>query len=163
MFSIQDYTEAVSVSLQKHSEDVISELKQIFQLPFLPEVEKIAFRLFKEPMAFELTIMYYALDADGNERYYDEMGDKYAGGSEEVAEEIPYFQLPDTATDAFEAFRELQEDAVEKADEQVMIAWFADCYKRAGGDAFPLEASVGFHNDMKAYFLKQGAWAEDRH
>jgi hypothetical protein len=162
LFSIQDYTEAVSVSLEKHSEDVIAELKQIFQLPFLPEVDKIAFRFFKEPMAFELTIMYYALDADGKERYYEEMGDKYAGGSEEVAEEIPYFQLPDHATDSFEAFRELQEDAVEKVDEQVMIAWFSECYKRAGGEAFSLEVSIGFHDDVKAYFIKRGEWAEDR-
>ncbi|MFS0562714.1 hypothetical protein AB1K91_18465 [Terribacillus sp. 179-K 1B1 HS] len=162
MFSIQDYTETVSVCLDKHSEDVIGELKQIFQLPFLPEVETIAFRMFKEPMAFELTIMYYALDADGNERYYDEMGDKYAGGSEEVAEDIAYFQLPDDAADKFEAFRELQDDAVEKADEQVMIAWFSDCFKRAGGNAFPLEVNVGFHNDVKTYSIKRGIWAEDR-
>jgi hypothetical protein len=72
----------------------------------------------------------------------------------EVACVVPVEML---AQARFAPLQEAAEDAYELAGKHV-LDWVAACWQTAGGQAFPLEATVGFADDAERLDLRTGTW-----
>jgi glutamate/tyrosine decarboxylase-like PLP-dependent enzyme len=79
-------------------------------------------------------------------------------GSEVVLPEVACVVPAEMLAQArFAPLQEAAEDAYELAGKHV-LDWVAACWQSAGGQAFPLEATVGFADDAERLDLRTGTW-----
>lgn len=79
-------------------------------------------------------------------------------GSEAVLPEVEQVVPEDVFTQGrFAALQEAAEDAYELAGKHV-LDWVAACWQRAGGQTFPLAATLGFADDAERLDLRTGVW-----
>lgn len=161
MFTVDQYIKSIQLNLNRHSNVLVEKLKNIFAYHFSTEIHLLDYAAFIEPTRFELSIMMFSMDEEGNEVFYEEADPTVFSGSIEVLPEIEYYALADKLLDSFFDFYEQNEEELAQKEQEVFSLWFKDCWKQAGGQAFNLPTYFGLHDDDQSFDLKNNRWMDD--
>ncbi|MFP3512866.1 hypothetical protein SB775_25290 [Peribacillus sp. SIMBA_075] len=159
MFTTENYISTLKINLEKNSVNLIKNIKEILDLNYYNEIEILDFTVFIQP--FELSIMMFSMDKEANEVFYEGNDSKIFAGSHEILGEIEYFDLQDDKMDEFWEFFEQNDKIISKAEEQTILQWFVDCWKKAKGESIKLPVYFCFHDDDKSFDLINMEWISD--
>lgn len=161
MFSVDKYISSIKGNLEKQSDLLVENLKNIFAYNFSSDINSLNFSAFIEPTRFELSIRLFSMDKEANEVHYEGNDATVFAGSEEVLPEIEYHQLNDSQLDDFFDFYEQNEETLIPQEQKVFTDWFSQCWERAGGASLNLPSYFVFHDDYKSYDLNNNQWMDD--
>ncbi|MEC1526204.1 hypothetical protein P9D43_30000 [Neobacillus niacini] len=161
MFSVDNYIGSIKANLEKQSDLLVGNLKNIFEYNFSTEIDLLDFSAFIEPTRFELSIRMFSMDKEANEVFYEGNDSTVFAGSEEILPEIEYHQLNDNQLDSFFGFYEQNEGTLIPQEKKVFTDWFSLCWEKAGGAALNIPSYFVFHDDYKSYDLKTNQWIDD--
>jgi hypothetical protein len=161
MFSVDNYIGSIKSNLEKQSDLLVGNLKNIFTYNFSSDTDLLDFSAFIEPTRFELSIIMFSMDKEANEVFYEGNDTTVFAGSVEVLSEVEYHQLNDSQLDDFFAFYEQNEETLIPQEQKAFTDWFSQCWEKAGGDALDLPSYFVFHDDYKSFDLKNNQWIDD--
>jgi hypothetical protein len=161
LFTVDNYIGSIKANLEKQSDLLVGNLKNIFLYNFSSEIDLLDFSAFIEPTRFELSIRMFSMDKEANEVFYEGNDTTVFAGSEEILPEVEYYQLNDSQLDNFFEFYEQDEETLVPQEQKVFTDWFGQCWKNAGGASFNLPTYFVFHDDNKSYDLKNNQWIDD--
>lgn len=160
MFTVEDYIQSIEVNLMKQSNILLGNLKEVLKKDFSEDVHLLDFTAFVEPTRFELSMMMFLMDVDGNEVFM-EAGDTGFAGSVEVLPEVNFYMLEDKQLDAFFEFYEENEEVLVEKERHIFSAWFKSCWEKAGGREQERPSYFGLHDEYESLDLKNGDWVDD--
>ena len=105
--------------------------------------------------------MLFSMNRDANEVFADDNEPTVFAGSVNGLQDAPYYQLNNKLRDDFFDFYEQQAEQITKEEQKVFMTWFSNCWAQADGQACPLPAYFGLHDEMRSYDLMKKAIAED--
>lgn len=152
----RQFKATVRSHLDAHASDLVAVLGKLIQHPFVPEVRCVDFEVFCDGFTSGFPVRAFFLDEDNTEYFVDVGGEptypcsvppellEIDGIYPQEVEERVYAVDPDL-------------DYMTLAG-QVAVAWFAECWKQAGGLQFPLRATIGLHDDSPRFDLVRQAW-----
>lgn len=161
MFTVDQYIGSIKTNLEKHSDLLVRNLKNITSYNFSPDIDMLDFSASIEPTRFELSIMMFSMDKEGNEVFDEGNDPKVFAGSEEILPEVQYHQVDDSQLDGFFEFYEKNEETLVPQEQKVFTYWFRQCWEEAGGASLNLPSYFIFHDDYKSYDLKNHKWIDD--
>lgn len=161
MFLVDNYIGSITSNLEKQSELLVRNLKNIFACNFASDIDLLDFTAFIEPTRFELSIRMFSMDKDANEVFYEGNDKTVFSGSVEVLSAVEYHQINDSQLDAFFDFYEQNEERLILQEQKAFTDWFGQCWERAGGHALNLPSYFDFHDDYKSFDLKNNYWIDD--
>jgi len=161
MFTVDNYISFIKTNLEKQSDLLVSNLKNILAYNFSTDIDLLDFTVFVEPTRFELSIIMFSMDKDANEVFYEGNDTTVFAGSEEILPEIEYYQLNDSRFDDFLVFYEQNEETLVPQEQKVITCWFSQCWENAGGALLNLPAYFVFHDEYKSYDLKNKEWIDE--
>ena len=161
MFSVDKYIDSIKANLEKQSDLLVGNLKNIFAYNLLSNIELLEFSVFIDPTRLELSIRMFSMDKEANEVFYEGNDTTVFAGSEEILPAIEYYQLKDSQLDNFFDYYERHEATVIPQEQKVFTDWFSQCWDKAGGASFNLPSYFVFHDDYKSYDLKNNQWVDD--
>ncbi|WP_059170359.1 hypothetical protein [Bacillus sp. FJAT-27445] len=161
MFSVDSYLNSIKANLDRQTDLLVGNLKNIFTSTFSSKIDLLDFSAFIEPTRFELTIRLFSMDKEANEVFYEGDDSMVFAGSKEVLAEVEYFHLNDRRVDDFFEFYEQYEETLNPLEQKVFTDWFHQCWEKASGDVLKLPAYFVFHDDVKSYDLKTNLWIDD--
>jgi hypothetical protein len=154
MFYFSKFEQDIKSNLNDSSKLLIDKLNQISLLNFNPNIDLIDFEIFIEPTRFEIDIMMFSMDKEGNEVFDEGNQGNYFAGSQEIISEVTFY-----SDDNFPE----NDDFFEKADEierQAIIEWFIKCWEQSTCNHIRLPIYVSIHDDLKSYDLKNQIWID---
>ncbi|PLT35667.1 hypothetical protein [Bacillus sp. V5-8f] len=160
MFTIENYKNTIKNNLQSNSDKLITKLTEIHNLNFDPQVELLDFSTSIEPTRYELSIVMYSMDKEGNEVFNEDSDSKFAD-SMDVLESIVIYHEPTGQADKFLEFYEKSEEELVMAEQEMLKDWFVDCWEKASGPQFRLTSYLSFHDEYRSYDLKKGKWISE--
>ncbi len=160
MFIVDNYIQSIEANLMKHSSLLEKNLKEILQKDISKNVHLLDFTAFVEPTRFELSVMMFLMDTDGNEVFV-EKGDVGFAGSVEVFPEVSFHILEDEQLEAFFDFYEENEEVLVEKERHIFSTWFKSCWENAGGREQERPSYFGVHDDYESLDLKNGDWVDD--
>lgn len=104
MFTVENYIDSIEIHLEKQSDLVVDQLKKIFSYPFSKDIEVLDFTAFIEPTRFELSVIMFSMDKEANEVFNEGNDSTVFAGSEDVLQEVEYYQINDSQLDTFLIF-----------------------------------------------------------
>lgn len=161
MFAVDTYISSIQFNLEKQSDLLVGNLKKILSYNFCSETSLLDFSAFLEPTRFELSIMMFSMDKDGNEVFYEGNDITVFAGSVEILPDVEYHQLTDNLLNDFFDFYEENEDEIFTKEQHTFTSWFRDCWEKAGGQTLHLPSFFVFHDDYKSLNLKSDQWIDD--
>lgn len=161
MFTVDNYIGSIKTNLEKQSDLLVGNLKNIFAYNYSSDIDLLDFSAFIEPTRFELSIRMFSMDKEANEVFYEGNDTTVFSGSEEVLPEIEYHQLNASNLDYFFDFYEQNEETLVPQEQKAFTDWFSQCWGKAGGNALTLPSYFVFHDDYKSYDLKSNQWIDD--
>jgi hypothetical protein len=159
LFTPENYISTLKANLDKNSEKLIRNIGEILNLNYYKGIDLLDFSAFIQP--FDLSIMMYSMDNEANEVFYEGNDSRIFAGSQELLEDIEYFTLPDDKSDEFWEFYEQNDKIISNAEEQTIVEWFVDCWKKAEGKSIKLPVYFSFHDDIKSFDLIKNKWVTD--
>lgn len=160
MFTVENYIGSIESNLTKQTDLLVENLKEVLSNEFSEGVQLLDFNAFLEPTRFELSLMMFSMDTDGNEVFVED-GDIGFADSVEVLPEVNYYKLDDEQLDAFFDFYEENEEVLVERERHVFSAWFTSCWEKAGGNEQQLPSFFGLHDGYESFDLKNGEWVDD--
>ncbi len=161
MFSVDEYIRSIKANLEKESDSVIANMKKISTYNFSSDIDLLDFSPSIEPTRFELSIVMFSMDREGNEVFNEGNDQTVFTGSEEVLPEVEYFQLDNDQQEAFFDFYEQNEETLVPQEQQTFADWFRQCWETAGGTSLDLPSFFVFHDEGTSYDLKNKQWVDD--
>ncbi|OIJ20706.1 hypothetical protein BKP45_08670 [Anaerobacillus alkalidiazotrophicus] len=162
MFTVDQYISSIKANLEKHSDVLVANLKNIFTYNFFSEIDLLDFTAFIEPTNFEISIRMFSMDKEANEVFYEGNDTTVLAGSVDVIPDIKYYQLNDNLLDDFiDNFYEENYPAISELEQKAFIDWFSENWKKSGGNILNLPSFFVFHDDIKSYDLKSNQWVDD--
>ncbi|MFD1861957.1 hypothetical protein [Planococcus chinensis] len=161
MFTIDQYIGNIQSNLQKHSNELTSNLKRVVAYKFSPAIDLLDFTASIEPINFELSIRMFSMDQGANEVFNEENNPNLFAGSEEVLPEILYHELDNSQREAFFDFYEEHEMEIPEQEQKTFAEWFSSCWKEAGGDALELPAYLVLPEESNSYDLRKSEWIDE--
>ena len=150
------FRKAVREHLAPLDGDLVPVLGQLATHAYPPEVVALDFEVFGDAFTSRFPARAFFMDADNCEFFVDVDG----------TATYPSPVDPDLlASDG--VYPEELEDKLAAADPDLdpwalatgeFIAWFADCWVRAGGRSLPLAATIAEHDSDREYNLQSGKW-----
>lgn len=159
MFTVDHYIESIKANLEKQSDLLVRNLKNIFGYNFSSEIDLLDFTAFIEPTRFELSISMFSMDKEANEVFYEGNDKTVFAGNEEILPEVEYYQLNDSQLDDFFEFYDENEETLVPQEQRVFTEWFSQCWEEAGGVSLNLPSYFVFEDD--SYDLKNKQWIDD--
>jgi hypothetical protein len=131
-------------------------LSRLIQYPFVPEVEELAFEVFSDGFTGGFPVRVFFLDADGQEYFIVKDGSaEYPCDVDPDLLDIPHVFPAEWK----ETFTEQDEDLdTFGLATSVLIPWFAERWKAAGGCGFSRSAYISVHDHDGAFDLVQQKW-----
>lgn len=161
MFSVENYINTIKSNLEKQSDLLVGNLKNVNAFNFAPDIDLLDFSASIEPTRFEISITMFSMDKEGNEIFYEGTDNKTFAGSVELLPEIEYFQINISHLDDFNDFYEENEETLVSEEQKVFINWFNECWETAGGQGLHLPSFFVFHDYNKSFDLKNRQWIAD--
>ncbi|MBT2639797.1 hypothetical protein [Bacillus sp. ISL-39] len=161
MFTVEQYIGSIKANLEKQSGSLVRNLKNITAYNFSSDIDLLDFSASIEPTRFELSIIMFSMDKEGNEVFYEGIDPTVFAGSEEILPEVEYHQINDSQLDGFFEFYEQNEETLVPQEQEVFTDWFRQCWEEAGGTSMNLPSYFVFHDDYKSYDLKNKQWIDD--
>lgn len=161
MFTVNHYIDSIKANLEKQSDLLVRNLKNIFGYNFSSEIDLLDFTAFIEPTRFELSISMFSMDKEANEVFYEGNDKTVFAGSEEILPEVEYYQLNDSQLDDFFEFYEENEETLVPQEKKVFTEWFSQCWEEAGGASLKLPSYFVFEDEYNSYDLKDQQWIDD--
>ena len=154
MFFLQNFEYDIKNNLTKFSNTFINKLNNISQLKFNTEVDLIDFVIFIEPTRFEVDIMMFSMDKEGNQVFNERKSQDYFADSIEIISELQFY---------FDESILENEEFLEKADEivtKVIIDWFTSCREQSTCENIKLPVFVSVDDCLESYDLKKHKWIQ---
>lgn len=161
MFSVDEYIGSIKTNLEKQSDVLVENLREVLGYNFSSDVALLDFSASIEPTRFELSVTMFSMDKEANEVFSEDNDPAVFAGSAEVLPEIEYHQLNGSELDDFFDFYENNEEIVFPKEQATFTAWFSQCWKKAGGANCDLPAYFIFDDESKSYDLKNARWIDD--
>ncbi|MGE6376691.1 hypothetical protein [Peribacillus muralis] len=162
MLTVDNYIDSIKANLEKHSELLVGNLKNIITYNYFSEIDLLDFTAFIEPTNFEISISMFSMDREANEVFYEGNDSTIFAGSVDVIPDVTYYQLIDNSLDNFlDNFYEENYPAIYELEQKAFTDWFSQCWKKSGGDILNLPSFFVFHDDTKSYELKNNQWIDD--
>ena len=161
MFTVDSYISSIKSNLDKQSDLLVENLKKILAYNFSVDINLLDFSAFIEPTRFELSIMMFSMDKEGNEVFYEGTDPTVFAGSAEVLSEIEYHSLADNQFNDFFDFYEQNEDTLVQEEQGTFTNWFKECWEKADGQILDLPSYFGLHDDYNSFDLKGNQWIDD--
>ncbi|KPB05325.1 hypothetical protein [Bacillus sp. CHD6a] len=161
MFTIDNYIGSIKTNLEKQSDMLVSNLKNIVAYNFSNDIDLLDFSAFIEPTRFELSITMFSMDKEANEVFNEGADTTVFAGSEEILPEVEYHQLNESQLDEFFEFYEQNEETLVPQEQNVFTEWFSQCWAKAGGASLHLPSYFVFHDDYRSFDLKNNQWMDD--
>lgn len=140
----------VAGKLDPHTPAMTAVLRALVSQSYPPEVEELAFELFSDGFTDGFPARVFFMDASNSEVFVEEDGMLVYPGTVDP-ELLDIEQVYDSADE--EAF--LDRDGADAIEDELwdiaaeaFVDWFTRCWEAAGGDAFPLRASIMSHDDL---------------
>ena len=147
--TVRDHLDALSPVL-------VDVLAALIRQPLPAEVRCVDFEVFCDGFTSGFPVRAFFLDEDGAEVVAPDGGDAK-----------PPWTVPHGLLAIERIYPEEAERWVETVDPELdhgtlagdaALAWFADCWRRAGGQEFARDATIGLHEDARRYDLVRQAW-----
>ncbi|WP_375088445.1 hypothetical protein ACDZ29_19895 [Peribacillus sp. RS7] len=162
MLTVDNYIDSIKANLEKHSDLLVGNLKNIITYNYFSEIDLLDFTAFIEPTNFEISIRMFSMDREANEVFYEGNDTTVFAGSVDVISDVTYYQLIDNSLDDFlDNFYEENYPAIYELEQKAFTDWFGQCWKKSGGDILSLPSFFVFHDDTKSYELKNNQWIDD--
>lgn len=161
MFTIESYSASIQANLEKNKAALVEQLQKVLSYQFDPAVDLLDYTAFIEPTRFELSIRMFSIDKDANEVFGDNVSLINFAGSAELVSDVSYFHLQEEQSDNFDDFYEQNDEELANKEQQIFTEWFAQCWEKAGGNAFNLPSYFGFHDETNSYDLQNARFVED--
>ncbi|MED0665099.1 hypothetical protein P4T04_02040 [Bacillus badius] len=159
LFTIEKYSHTVKGSLQRSSEELIQQIRKTLDFNYYDQIDLLDYTAFIQP--YEISIVMYSMDRNANEVFYQGSESNIFAGSYDLIEDVEYFNLLDDQEGEFWAFYEQHEEEISKIETQIMVDWFKDCWKRAGGERVKLQSYFSFHDYDHCFDLQNNQWITD--
>ena len=137
---------------------LVDALKSLIAHQYPPEVFSLSFTVFSDSFTSQFHARAFFMDCDNCEHFV------YVDGKAEYPSPIDPKILdvggvyPEELEEQFDETNP-DSDAWSLATSE-FIAWFHACWCKAGGEKFPLSATIGEHDSDKEFNLKTGVWQE---
>lgn len=161
MFTVDHYIGSIKTNLEKQSNLLVGNLKNVFAYKFFSEIDLLDFSAFIEPTRFELSIQMFSMDKNANEVFNEGSDTTVFAGSKEILPEIEYHQLNDDQLEGFFEFYEQNEETLVPQEQKVFTDWFIQCWEEAGGASLDLPSYFVYDDDYKSYDLRNKQWIND--
>ncbi|MBP0724076.1 hypothetical protein J5Y03_02625 [Bacillus sp. RG28] len=161
MFSADKYISTIKSNLEKQSDIIIRNLKNIFTCNFSSEIDLLDFSAFIEPTRLELSIRMFSMDKEANEVFYEGDDTTVFAGSVEILNEVKYSQVNESHLDEFFDFYEQNYETLISEERKAFTEWFSQCWKNACGDELNIPSYFVFHDDYRSFDLKNNKWIDD--
>ncbi|PKO66978.1 MAG: hypothetical protein CVU22_13650 [Betaproteobacteria bacterium HGW-Betaproteobacteria-16] len=151
----QKFRTTVRSHLDALSEQLVPVLKRLIAHRYPKEVFALCFEIFPDSFTSQFPIRAFFMDRENCEHF------EYVDGIAEYPSPVDPELLaidavyPEDLEVAFEEDGGL--DLWRLASEEAAV-WLYDCWKKAGGSSFALEATVADHNSSVELNLKSGKW-----
>ncbi|MDQ0229022.1 hypothetical protein [Metabacillus malikii] len=159
MLTTQTYIQDVKQNLQKASEKLIQQIRHSVNFQYDERVKVLDYTAFTQ--VNELSIMMYSMDRSANEVFYQGEEKHLFAGSYEVLEDISFYPVSDEELDIFWEFYGQNDEELSRMETEVIVAWFIDCWKQAGGQNAKVHSYFSFHDVDKCYDLHDDKWITD--
>ncbi|WP_099192357.1 hypothetical protein [Tepidibacter mesophilus] len=154
MFSFSKFEKDIKSNLNNSSEVLINNLNQIMPINFNTNIDLIDFEIFIEPTQFEIDIMMFSMDKEGNEVFNEKNEENCFAGSKKIVSEVKFY-YDDSVLEVEEFFEKADE-----IEEKVIIEWFVSCWEQSTCKNIKLPIFVGIHDCLKSYDLKNNEWID---
>jgi hypothetical protein len=122
-------------------------------LNYNPEIKILKFELFIEPTRFEIEIMMFSMDKEGNEIFNKKKEQrKYFSGSIKIGKKAYYLKRFES-----EKEEEIYNENYNEVEKDI-IAWFIDCWNKSNCKKVKLPCYIGIHDDSNLFDLKNLKW-----
>lgn len=155
-------TDKFRAEVKRHLTDIdsrlVGALGALIAHQYPPEVFSLSFEVFSDSFTSQFPARAFFMDRDNCEHFV------YVNGKAEYPSPIDPEILeldgiyPEELEEQFEEANP-DHDAWSLATSE-FIAWFYECWRKAGGERFPLSATIGEHDSDKEFNLKTGVWQE---
>ncbi|SES46312.1 hypothetical protein SAMN05518872_1263 [Psychrobacillus sp. OK032] len=159
LFTIEKYISSLKENLEKNSDKLIRNIREILGFKYYNEIDLLDFSVFIQP--FDLSIMMFSMDREANEVFYEGNDSSIFAGSHELLGDMQYYELPNDKSDEFWEFHEQNDEIISKAEEQAIVEWFVACWNKVDGLSIKLPTYFGFHDDDKSFDLHKNKWNSD--
>ena len=154
----EEYANILKNNLQGYTDELIQNLKCVFQKEFFSEVELLDFSVFDRDVDF--SIQMYSMNRKAAEVFnLDHKENDAFAGSLSLITDIPF--IPKMMREVRHAFYEQDDIEMEDRERHIISEWFFDCWKKAGGDYFKIPSYFYYHDDFKAFDLLEVKWILD--
>lgn len=160
MFTVENYIDSIKIHLEKQSGLVEDQLQKIFSYPFSKDIEVLDFTAFIEPTRFELSVIMFSMDKEANEVFNQGNDSTVFAGSEDVLQEVEYYQINDSQLDTFFDFHEQNEELLIPREQNVFAQWFKRCWEKAGGASLNLPSYFTLHDSDDSLDLINNCWMD---
>lgn len=159
LFTKDKYISSVKENLEKNTERLIQNIREILGFNYYNEIELLDFTFCIQ--SFNLSIMMFSMDREANEVFYGGNDGSVFAGSHELLEDIQYYNLSYDKSDEFWEFYEQNDEIIFRDEEKIIVEWFVDCWSKAKGESIKLPAYCGFHDANKSFDLHKNKWTSD--
>lgn len=154
----KEFRSAVRGHLERLNAQLIPVLKQLISHEYPDEVFAICFEIFPDSFSSGFPIRAFFMDEDNSE-YFIEI----AGEAEYPCPVDPgLLEIDEVYPEELEATLEASAEELDPwaiASHEAAL-WFLERWRQAGGNAFPLEATIAEHDSSEELNLKTGEWQE---
>ncbi len=154
----EQFQEEVRNHLDKLTDQLVPVLKQLVEYSYVPEVKSLDFEVFCDGFTEGFPVRAFFMDEENCEYFiYVDGQAQYPGAIDPDLLEIESVYTVDLEEKYLEQDEDL--DTFTAAGE-LLITWFAECWKKAGGLSFPLQARIALHDDTRAFDLVHQIWRD---
>src|SRR5262249_13658805 len=139
---------------------LVAVLRQLVQHDYPPEVISVDFEVFSDTWSEGFPARAFFMDRSNCEYFIFVNGKaEYPSPVDPGLLDVPHIITPEYADSVFD--RDPNLDTFTLGTEE-FIPWFAACWRKAGGAAFKLRATIAEHDHTQEFNLVSGQW-QDRH
>lgn len=152
----KQFQEDVRKYLDRLTDQLIPVLKQLVEYSYVPEVKSLDFEVFCDGFTYGFPVRAYFMDEDNCEHFI------YINGQAQY----PCPINPDLLEIERVYPAELEEMYFQQDEDldiftvagETLINWFVECWEKAGGLSFPLQAHIALHDDIRTFDLVHQRW-----
>lgn len=155
VYDADGYKQWIRSLLDRLSPALERQLRTILSYRFHSRVVLLDTEVFPDGLRDGVPMRMFLIDARNSETFHDDPA-YFLPSSIGILEDVRDVVPPDE-----EERQKLYEDAgVETLEIEMatLVEWFAACWIRADGQQYPLPAYVSYHDDDRAFDLKQMKW-----
>ncbi len=154
----KQFQEDVRKYLDRLTDQLTPVLKQLVEYSYVPEVKSLDFEVFCDGFTQEFPVRTFFMDEDNCEHFiYVDGQAQYPCPINLDLLEIERIYPPELEEMYFQQDEDL--DTFTAAGE-TCVTWFSACWEKAGGLAFPLQAHIALHDDIRAFDLVHQKWQD---